>query len=112
MYQEAPLATSMERMESIDFVGAPTSADEESPWLYLLRVHVQEWKQHYKLEREAIERLEASHQRLLDQLGPLSDEAEELLLARQDQEIDEIIGLYQLRREFIRERQQRELAKL
>ncbi|WP_080241290.1 hypothetical protein [Spirosoma rigui] len=102
----------MGRLEHIDFVNVPTPADDESPWLYLLRAHVQEWKQHYKLEREAIEKLEASHQRLLDQLGPLSDEAEEALLTRQDQEIDEIIGLYQLRREFIRERQQQELAKL
>lgn len=112
MYQEALLATSMESTESIELVRVTTSSDEESDWLFLLRNHVQEWKQHYKLEREAIEQLEAVHQHTLAQMGPLSPDDEEAILTKQDQEIDDVIGLYQLRREFIRERQQRELTEL
>ena len=112
MYQEALVATSMESTESIEFGSVNPSTDEDSNWLYLLRNHVQEWKQHYRLEREAIEQLETSHQQLLDRLGPLNPDDEDIIFTRQDQEIEDVIGLYQIRREFIRERQQRELADL
>lgn len=97
-----------DRAEPVD----NSSTDEESNWLYLLRSHVQEWKEHYKLESQAIEKLEVEHQAFLAQADHLSIAERMATLVSQEREIDEVINLYQLRREFIRERQQKELGKL
>jgi hypothetical protein len=105
------LTTHIEGSNRADLAGT-ASADEESNWLYLLRSHVQEWKEHYKLESQAIEKLEVEHQASLNQADHLNITERMATLVSQEREIEEVINLYQLRREFIRERQQKELGKL
>ncbi|MBC3788796.1 hypothetical protein [Spirosoma utsteinense] len=105
------LATHIESNDRAEPVGT-TPTEEESNWLYLLRSHVQEWKEHYKQESQAIEKLEVEHQTFLTQADHLTIAERMATLVSQEREIDEVINLYQLRREFIRERQQKELAKL
>jgi hypothetical protein len=85
---------------------------DESKWLHLLRVHVQEWKNHYNLVNQAIEELEAEHEQIRAQAGPLSSIELQELITKQDQQIDALINFYQLKRESIRLRQQQELEDL
>lgn len=85
---------------------------DESKWVHLLRAHVQEWKNHYNLVNQAIEELEAEHEQIRAQAGPLSSIELKKLIAKQDQQMDELVNFYQLKRESIRLRQQQELEEL
>ncbi len=94
---------------------APVTIDsgaDETKWVHLLRVHVQEWKNHYNQVNQAIEKLEEEHQQIRDQSGSLRSVELEELLASQDQQMDELINFYQSKRESIRLRQQQELEDL
>ncbi|MDB5241719.1 MAG: hypothetical protein JWP57_2344 [Spirosoma sp.] len=84
----------------------------ESKWVHLLRVHVQEWKNHYNQVNQAIQELEDEHEQIRAQAGPLSALELQQLIASQDEQIDELINYYQSKRESIRLRQQQELEDL
>ena len=98
-------------MESI-VPSATGSRVDESTWLTLLQIHIQEWKQHYNHVSQAIYDLEIEHQHVRSIAGQLNYDDETAMIAEQDRQVDELIIASQLKREFIRERQQRELAKL
>ena len=93
------------------YSGPPSTADD-SVWLNLLQHHVQEWRQHYMLESQAVQELEEEHQLVLDRAEPLSQGQRAAIIAEQDQQVDKLMCVYQARRELIRARQQRELAEL
>ena len=85
---------------------------DESRWLTLLQIHIQEWKQHYNQVNEAIHDLEVEHQRVRSRAGLLNPDDEMTMIAEQDRQVDELMFFYQKKREAIRERQQQELANL
>lgn len=100
----------MKRIETIDVVTKTDVSNHESRWLHLLRNHIQEWKDHYSLEKQAVDELEAEHQHLLVQLDRLWSMKKKAMMDSQEQEVDTVQNHYQVRRELIRERQQAELA--
>lgn len=99
-------------IERTAIYSSPPSTADDSVWLNLLQHHVQEWRQHYTLESQAVQELEEEHQHVLDQAGPLSRSQRTTIIAEQDQQVDKLMCVYQARRELIRARQQRELAEL
>lgn len=100
----------MKRTETIDVVISTDVSNHEPGWLHLLRSHIQEWKDHYNLEKHAVDELEAEHQHLLVQLDRLWSLKKVAMMTSQGQEVDTVLNHYQVRRELIRERQQAELA--
>lgn len=100
----------MKRIETIDVVISTDTGNRESRWLHLLRSHIQEWKDHYSLEKQAVDELEAEHHHLLIQLDRLWSMKKAALMNSQEQEVDTVLSHYQVRRDLIRERQQAELA--
>jgi len=83
---------------------------DESKWVHLLRVHIQEWKNHYNQVNQAIQELEDEHERIRALAGSLPSTELQELIASQDEQIDELINFYHVKRESIRLRQQQELA--
>ena len=95
-----------------DIYSSPSPIADDTVWLNLLQYHVQEWRQHYMLESQAVQELEEEHQLVSDQAGPLSRSQRVAMITEQDQQIDKLMCVYQARRDLIRARQQRELAEL
>ncbi|MFD2934271.1 hypothetical protein [Spirosoma flavum] len=83
----------------------PDPTGDKPTWLFLLQRHVQEWKQHYRLESQAIEQIKSKSQRFNSQVDRLS-------FLDQDQAIAEVTTFYDVKRELIRDRQQQELTEL
>ncbi|GAB3027058.1 hypothetical protein [Spirosoma pulveris] len=81
-----------------------SSPDNTPGWLVVLQRHVQEWKQHYGSESQAIQAVKARHMysRFMN-----SDKSIDI-----EQEISEVTKSFQLKRETIWIRQQHELSKL
>ncbi|SOD89919.1 hypothetical protein [Spirosoma fluviale] len=80
------------------------SPNKNPDWLTVLQRHVQEWKQHYGSESQAIQAIKTRH--MYSQFVN-SDKSIGV-----EQEISEVTKLFQLKRETIWIRQQHELSKL
>ncbi|MBC3785320.1 hypothetical protein [Spirosoma utsteinense] len=99
----------MKRIETVDVAVSTQETDPESKRLQLLQSHVQEWKTHYGLEKQAVEELEVDHQNLLVQLDRVWSMKKSALLFSKDQQVHTVLNKYRVRRELIWERQQAEL---
>lgn len=75
------------------------SVDSNPTWVQMLRHHVQEWKQHYKLQSQAIDQVKnnCTHESLIDQRDFLVSE-------------EAVIRLFEIKRDLIWTRQQQELT--
>lgn len=88
---------------------APAAVDATQTWVQLLQRHVQEWKQHYGLESQAVERVRESYQHIRRQVGPLSLSAQMAMLEAESQESKEVSLYFQTKRDLIWARHQQEL---
>lgn len=88
----------------------PGPADATLTWVQLLQRHVQEWKQHYKLESQAIERIQENYQRIRSQGGALSSTEQIAISAAELQESKEVSMCFQAKRDLIWSRHQQELG--
>lgn len=88
------------------------SLADESKWMNLLRIHIQEWKQHYNRVNQAIQEQDDEHQRIRSESDHLTLAEQLVLVAQQDREVDALIDFYQEQRETIRKRQQQELEEI
>ncbi|MCX6219127.1 hypothetical protein [Spirosoma sp.] len=81
-----------------------SSPDKAPTWLHVLQRHVQEWKQHYGSESQAIQEIRANHRH-----SQLNSQAK---FTDVEQEILEVTKSFELKRETIWIRQQHELSTL
>ncbi len=100
------------RQQTIETSVALLDADPNSntqTWLQLLQRHVQEWKQHYGQENQAIERVKQNHQHIYHQANLLNSSEQKAGLI-EDRESQEIRASFQVKRDLIWARQQQELT--
>lgn len=88
----------------------PSSSGATLSWVQLLQRHVQEWKQHYGLESQAIEQVRKNYQHIRRQVGPLNLTEESAILAAESQESKEVSISFQTKRDLIWARHQQELS--
>ena len=87
----------------------PGPVDETLTWVQLLQRHVQEWKQHYGLESQAVEQIRENYQHIRRQVGPLSPFEQTDILAAESEESKEVSMSFQAKRDLIWARHQQEL---
>ncbi|MFD2936573.1 hypothetical protein [Spirosoma flavum] len=87
----------------------PSSVGDKPTWVQILQQHVQEWKQHYKLESQAIEQVRDTYQRI-HQAGPLSLTEQQAIQDDEERESTAVAMSFQVKRELIWARQQQELS--
>lgn len=105
VYRQEAVAT------SIASVGL-NEADSKPTWVQLLQRHVQEWKQHYNLERQALEEVKGTYQRIRHEAGPLSFSQHKAIFTDEDRDSVEVELSFQEKRDLIWARQQQELSTL
>jgi hypothetical protein len=86
----------------------PGPANATLTWAQLLQRHVQEWKQHYTLESQAIERIRENYQHIRSQAGTLSHGEQMAILAAESRESQEVSMFFQKKRDLIWARHQQE----
>ncbi|RZA01841.1 MAG: DUF2252 domain-containing protein [Moraxellaceae bacterium] len=86
----------------------PGPANATLTWAQLLQRHVQEWKQHYTLESQAIERIRENYQHIRSQVGTLSHGEQMAILAAESRESQEVSMFFQKKRDLIWARHQQE----
>ncbi len=98
------------QQKAVETSVASVSPMEEKPtWLLLLQRHVQEWKQHYGRESQAIEEVRDNYQRIRRQAGPLSPGQQLAIRTDEDRQSGEVTMSFQAKRDLIWARQQQEL---
>ncbi|WP_460940629.1 hypothetical protein [Spirosoma humi] len=88
----------------------PASVDTAQTWVQLLQRHVQDWKQHYGLESQAVARVRENYQQIRRQVGPLSPSAQMAISEAESQESNEVSMYFQAKRDLIWARHQQELS--
>ena len=84
-------------------------ADATLTWVQLLQRHVQEWKQHYSLESQAIEQVRKNYRHIRRQVSSSSLMEQSAILAAELQEAKEVSMSFQTKRDLIWARHQQEL---
>ncbi|WP_148562475.1 hypothetical protein [Spirosoma radiotolerans] len=100
------------RQQTIEMnVSSITPGSEEATltWVQLLQRHVQEWKQHYRLESQAVEQVRENYRHIRRQVGSLSILDQSAILAAESQESKEVSMSFQAKRDLIWARHQQEL---
>jgi hypothetical protein len=100
------------RQQAIETSAASISqhaSDSKPMWLQLLQRHVQEWKQHYGQESQALEQIKDNYQRIRQHTGSLSQVEQLAILANEDRELGEVTMAFQVKRDLVWARQQQEL---
>jgi uncharacterized protein YdaT len=88
------------------------ATDHKPIWVRLLQRHVQEWKQHYGQESQALEQIKDNYQHIRHQADPFSPIEQMAILADQERASEVVTRLFQVKRDMIWARQQQELETL
>ncbi|WP_461073807.1 hypothetical protein [Spirosoma horti] len=88
----------------------PSSSGATLSWVQLLQRHVQEWKQHYRLESQAVEQVRETYQHIRRQVDPSNIMEQSAILAAESQESKEVSMVFQAKRDLIWARHQQELS--
>ncbi len=105
IYRQEAVATSVASVSL-------NESDSKPTWVQLLQRHVQEWKQHYSGERQALDEVKETYQRIRRQTGPLTPGQQKAIITDEDRKSAEIELSFQARRDLIWARQQQELSSL
>ena len=105
VYRQEAVATSIASVGQNATDGKPT-------WVQLLQRHVQEWKQHYNLECQALDEVKETYQHIRRQTGPLTPGQQKAIVTDEGRKSAEIELSFQAKRDLIWARQQQELSNL
>ena len=105
VYRQEAVATSIESVSQ-------SAADGKPTWVQLLQRHVQEWKEHYSLECQALEEVKDAYQRIRRQTAPLSPSQQKAMFTDEGRKSVEVASSFQAKRDLIWARQQQELSNL
>jgi len=89
----------------------PGSSGATLSWVQLLQRHVQEWKQHYRLESQAVEQVRETYQHIRRQVDPSNIMEQSAIVAAESQEANEVSMFFQAKRDLIWARHQQELSR-